>query len=339
MSKFSIKILSAVTIILFIAIAPIVAFATNEEDVSIVSTITEDGQQEYIIYINGKTEESFKYAFSNQKEGLGILDLEFKIADETKIDENTTEYKAYLDAKTYENLSSGTIYMWAKDENENLFLEGIELNLKDSINKDNIDFVESITKSIKVDTNVTTQRQETIEGVLNTITTGAVKITDTADAKYYYQSVRVATSEKYNQLIQLVEKINKEYDEMDMYSKIKTSKEFYNLFTELTTNIEWQEVEDMIVKQPEDAKDGEKFIVFLKKVDEQNEIIDAQFLTSSEDYMPIVEKEKVVTQETTRLPITYDNILLILSVLAIVVISLVVVYNKMKKLNKNSEEK
>ena len=48
--------------------------------------------------------------------------------------------------------------------------------------------------------------------------------------------------------------------------------------------------------------------------------------------------EKVVTQETTKLPITGDNIALIV-LLVVIVIALIVVFIRMKKINKKDEEK
>ena len=100
----------------------------------------------------------------------------------------------------------------------------------------------------------------------------------------------------------------------------------------------------MEVKQPESSIQGEglgnKYIVFLKKVAKDGETtIDAQFLQEYYDYEPNTEIEQIITQETTRLPITYDSIALIV-ILAIIVIALVIVFIRMKKLkNKKDEEK
>ena len=76
----------------------------------------------------------------------------------------------------------------------------------------------------------------------------------------------------------------------------------------------------------------------MKKVNSNQEVtVDAQFLTAYDDYQPNVVKEQKITQETTKLPITYDSIALIV-VLAVVVVALVVVVIRMKKLNKNEEK-
>ena len=99
----------------------------------------------------------------------------------------------------------------------------------------------------------------------------------------------------------------------------------------------------MEIKQPESTEQsngtGDKYIVFLKKVAKDGETtVDAQFLQEYYDYAPNAVKEQIKTQETTRLPITYDSIALIV-LLAVVVLALVVVFIRMKRLNKKDEQK
>ena len=137
--------------------------------------------------------------------------------------------------------------------------------------------------------------------------------------------------------MELAEEIESKYDAMDMYEKDQIAEEFNSLYTKLVEVDNWQEVENMKVEQPEESVAGDKYIVFLKKVDKEKTTLDAQFLTAYDDYKPNAVKEQIVTQETTRLPITYDSIALIV-ILAIVVIALVVVFIRMKKLNKKDEE-
>ena len=111
MNKISAKLLSVLAILLFIAVMPIVVFATNE-DVSVVSTQNESGKQEYIIYIKGYTDKNveFKYAFTNI-ENPEEMDLSYI----NSISDLGGNQAAFLDAATYDKLKSNTIYMWAKD--------------------------------------------------------------------------------------------------------------------------------------------------------------------------------------------------------------------------------
>lgn len=341
MNKISIKLLSVLAIILFIAVIPVVVLATNES-ISVVSTENTEGKQEYIIYIKGYTDKNFKYALSNNV-NPEVMDLVY-INSITDLGENQV---AYLNAETYEKLSkSETIYMWAKDEKENLILDGIQLDLTKLLSKENIDLVESITKRISVkiaETQETTEetnpvREEDIDGVKETAKVGYVEITDNKKAEYYYERVKISDSANYSTLMQLAEKINSEYDDMDMYEKIQLGEEFYNLYSELTGKANWQKVENMMIEQPEESVAGDKYIVFLKKVEGEQETLDAQFLSAYDDYKPNVVREQKITQETTKLPITYDSIALI-AILAVVVIAMVIVFIRMKKLNKKDEEK
>ena len=339
MNKISAKLLSVLAILLFIAVMPIVVFATNE-DVSVVSTQNESGKQEYIIYIKGYTDKNveFKYAFTNI-ENPEDMDLSYI----NSISDLGGNQAAFLDAATYDKLKSNTIYMWAKDNEGNLILEGIQLDLENSLTKEDINTVETVTKRIEVkiadsEDKATEVRNENIDGVEETASVGYVQIIDDQKATYYYKRIQLPDSEEYNRLMELAEKIEKEYDAMDMYEKVQIAEEFNSLYSKLIAVEDWQEVENMKVEQPEESVAGDKYIVFLKKVDKEKTILDAQFLTAYDDYKPNVVKEQIITQETAKLPITYDSIALIV-ILAIVVIALVVVFIRMKKLSKKDEEK
>ena len=349
MNKISTKLLSVLAIILFIAIIPVVVFAT-ESDISVVSSKDSTGNQEYIIYVKDYTDKTFKYALSNNA-NPEVMDLVY-INSITDLGENQV---AYLDAKTYNKLSGSAIYMWAKDNEENLILNGIEIDFEKSLTKESIDLVESITKRINVEIadnqeSTETIRNENINGVQETSAVGYVKITDNENAKYYYERIKIADSEQAKTLMELTEKISKEYDEMNMYDKVVLAQQFNSIYSNMIEKAKWQEVKNMLVEQPEESVAGDKYIVLLKKVEENNEesiersietnqsiITDAQFLTSFDDYKPNVVKEQKITQETAKLPITYDSIALII-VLAIVVVAAVVVYIRMKKVSNQNEE-
>lgn len=343
MNKLSIKLLSVLAIVLFIAVIPVVVLATNE-DISVVSTINESGDQEYIIYVNGYTDKQFKYALSNNANPK-VMDLVYinSIAD---LGENQV---AYIGANDIKKLAGSTIYMWVKDQNENLILNGIEIDFNKSLSKEKIDSIESITKRIKVEiaenqeaTEATNPvRQEEINGIVETSKVGYVKITDNKKAKYYFERVKTSDSEEYKKLMELAEKIQNEYNGMDMYSKVQTGIEFNDLYSKLVEEANWQEVEKMTIAQPESKIEGEgegdKYVVLLKKVAGNDVTTDAQFLTASYNYEPSTEKEKIITQETTKLPITYDGIALIVA-LVIVVGALTFVAIRMKKINKDEQK-
>ena len=162
------------------------------------------------------------------------------------------------------------------------------------------------------------------------------KITDTDEAKYFYQTM--PATEEYATLMNLAEKIKDEYHGMSMYTKVETTNEFYTLYNKLMENAQWQEVDSMTIRQPKEAVEGSKYVVFIKKVEGEEITLDAKFLTCQEVKTPTYEKEKIVTQETTKLPITGDNIILVI-VFAVVIIALILVFIKMKKLNKKDNIK
>ena len=342
MNRISLKLLSVLAIILFIAVIPIAVLAATNENVSIISTINDESKQEYIIYIKETLEQKFKFAFTTN-ENPGEMDLIYinSISDLVK------NQVAFLDAETYEKISQENkpIFMWAKDENENLILKGIQIDLTKSISNENIDNVETLTKRIEVEIadseeDTTTIRNENIEGVEEIANVGHVKIIEKEKGlTYYYEMTKLPGEEKYNQLMALVEKIREEYDEMDMYEKIQIGEQFNKLYSEVTSEAKWQKVENMTIKQPEESVAGDKYIVLLKKVDKKGTTtMDIQFLTAFDSYKPNVIKEEIIVQETTKLPITYDSIALFVA-LGIIVALVIVVFIRIKKLSNQNEEK
>ena len=353
MNRISAKLLGIFAIFLFIAIVPIAVFATNE-DISIVSTINEDAKQEYTIYIKEMSTQNFKYAFTNiENADPNGIDLSYI----NSVPDLGGNQAAFLDAVTYEKLSenNNTIYMWAKitdqEGNEELVLENVQLDLTQALTDESLEQVETLTERIEVEIAETQDitdstepvRNENVDGVVEISKTGYVKITDSEDATYYYQRIELPSTSDYNRFMELAEEIESTYNSMNMYEKVQIATEFNSLYAKLVEVDNWQEVENMEVKQPESSiesnGEGNKYIVFLKKVADDGETTtDAQFLQEYYAYEQNIEIEKVVTQETTKLPITYDNIALFV-VLGIIVVLVVLVFIRMKKLNKQNEEK
>lgn len=347
MNRISIKLLSVLAIALFIAIIPIAVFATNE-DISIVETKNSESKQEYTIYIKGISTQNFKYAFTNIKnadpEGMDLSYI-------NSISDLGGNQVAFLDATTYEKLSKNneTIYMWAKikDEkgNENLILKNIQLDLSKSLTEEKLNQVETLTQRINVEIadsqeDTTTVQNENIDGIDIVKNVGYVKILDDdKKATYYYEMVKFPSTDEYNKIKKLADQLNAEYNEKDMYEKVQIATELNKTFETVTNQAKWEQVKDMIIKQDENSEAGDQYIVLLKKVSENgNETLDVQFLTAEDNYEPNVIIEEVVTQETTKLPITYDSIALFV-ILGIIVILAVIVFIRMKKINKKNETK
>lgn len=339
MNRISAKLLSIFAIFLFIAILPIAVLATNE-DVCLVSKSNNEGKTEYIIYLKNYTDKKFKYAFTtnaNPEE----MDLSYI----NSISDLGGNQVAFLDATTKEKLSveDTTIYLWAKDENENLILKGTQLDLNINLSQEDLENTENITKRIQVniaDTqeDTTIIREENIDGVQEIATVGYVKIIDDENAKYYYERIKLPNLDKYNELMELVQEIKTEYNEIDIYEKVQIATKFNEIYSKVINEAEWQEIEGNIIEQPEESKEGDQYIVLLKKVDSDGKItVDAQFLTAFDAYIPEVIKEEIVKQETAKLPITYDSIALFV-ILVIIVILIIAVFIRIKLLkNKDSQ--
>lgn len=335
MSRFSIKLLSVLAIFLFIAVIPIVVFATNE-DISIVKTINSESKQEYLIYIKEMSTQSFKYAFTTNA-NPGEIDLSYI----NSVSDLSGNQVAFLDVTTYEKLfnENQTIFMWAKNEEENLILKGIQLDLTKSLTKEDIENAETLTTRIQVEIadsveDTTTIRNENIDGVEETVAVGYVRIVDDEDATYYYERNKLPNTEEYNQIMTLVEKMQDEYEKKDMYEKVQFVTNFNELYSKVISQAKWQEIEGSIIEQPEESVEGDKYIVLLKKVDQQGvATTDIQFLTAFDAYEPNIVKEEVVIQETTKLPITYDSMALF-ALLGVVVATIIAVFMRIKFLGK-----
>ena len=61
----------------------------------------------------------------------------------------------------------------------------------------------------------------------------------------------------------LAEKFKNEYNDANMYEKIKMSTEFYQRYQTLISKANWQSVENMQIKQPKTAT--ENYISYLSK--------------------------------------------------------------------------
>ena len=121
-----------------------------------------------------------------------------------------------------------------------------------------------------------------------------------------------------------------------MFDKLKAYKNFYNRYHELEPSLRdtsWQEVNNMVIPQPESSENGDKYILWLMK---DGDIIYLQILTCTRLEDKGQETEKVIVKETSKLPFTYDSIALfvILGILVVMLIALIII----KKRKTNNEK-
>ena len=331
MKKFELKLTGVVIALIIIALLiPTKVLGANEE-LQIVKT-----EQDYIIYVKKLAKTEFDFAISD-KDNATEMELNYI----NSVEDEEGNQVAFVTQTKYNNELSTNAhnYLYIKTT------EGVEIkeiNFDDAFDKAKMEEVETTTK--RIETEVVTdiiEKDEEVEGVKVKVTVGGLKIIDTDQATYYYASTKLP-AEKYSELMELAEKINSNYNTMDMYERIETAKQFYNLYNELKELQNWVEVENMTVMQPNDAQKGEQYVVYLKKLGEDgNETIDVKLMTSyredEEEKIPGKTETRVV-KETAKLPITGDSIILFVVLAAIVIIA-IIVFIRMKKLQNKENKK
>lgn len=319
------KGIMALTLIVLVLIAPTYVVGKNTTDTDVQTQIINTKTGDYIIYIKGLLDKEFNYAISNN-------------ANESEIDLNSVKDEdgnsvALITKVKYETLEENAkTYLYVKTGEEVL---ETEINLKEAFKQEKMEEVEKTTTRIEteVQTDIT-KKDEEVNGVKITVTVGGLKILDETNSEFYYGRTKLPATE-YTELVELANKINDEYNEMDMYTKIETAKEFHTLYTSLAEKQEWTKVENKTIMQPEDTQKGEQYVVYLKKVDEdKKETIDLKIMTSyredEEEKIPGRTETKIV-KETTKLPITGDSIILFVILAAIILVA-IIVFVRMKKL-------
>lgn len=331
MKGLKVKIMTMVLLVVMITlIIPVSVFA-KEAEVQVVKT-----DKDYIIYAKELADSKFQYAITS-KEGAEEADLNYINSVE---DEDNNQVMLIESDK----IAQGTNYLHITSKEE-----GKEVKTVNEINFDNqtfdtekMEIVENTTKRIKTELETNLEKvNEVRDGMQYTETIGGLKIVDDENATYYYERTKLP-ADQYSKLQELANELNIGYEDKDMYSKIEYANEFYNLYNSLIENAKWEAVEkDLIIKQPIEAQKGEQYVVLLKKVAQDGtETYDAKFMTSyredEEEKIPGRIETKVV-QETAKLPITGDSIILF-AILAVIVLALILIFVRMKKLQ-NKETK
>lgn len=329
----------SIKIIIMLSLMMAVLLITNMVSASSQSIILKESGK-YLIYNKDAINEEFTFALSkeNSKDGL----IFFPSAKDSS--ESDAKNVAYVDETTNmyldENLQA---FLFIRDKEGNYIIDGEKINLKNAVDTE---LVETTTKRIEVDTTKSNTTQDMIDNVLTEVTKGKVVITDSEQAEYSYILVKLPTTgeNNYSKLMDLAETIadEEELAKLDFMQKLELMNSFYSLYVELVPTADdsaWLEVQNSEILQPEDSKDGEQYIAFIKSVNGDETIIDAQFLTCYEDYNPLYEKETVTIVETSKLPVTYDSTITLLIILAVIIVAIVVVIIIRKKVNKKEENK
>ena len=334
MKNFKAKLTGAIVLFMIIMLVPMIVLAVTNENVQIISNTDEQGNKEYIVYIQELMQTNFASAVSNS-ETTPEQDLNFVTARDG-------EGNYVADLKNV--VTEGPTYLYVKyNQDGQEKTDVIELDLSKALDKTDMKYVENTTKRIGTETvSDLVEIDEEINGVQTRLTVGGLRITDTDNATYQYQLMKVNEGTSYSRLVELANELNSEnYDQKDMYSKIQLTSEFYTLYNQLIERATWETVVNNEIRQPNDAVDGDQYVVFIRKTAEDGTVTtDAKLMVSQINPYEEVEPERQetrVVQETAKLPITGDSIVLFVA-LAVVVIALIIVFVRMKKLNKKEDK-
>lgn len=330
--KKSIKI--ALMLILLIAIMVMPTFISANTESKILKK-----SDKYLIYNENVMNEEFTFAFGTENQNKESL-IFFPSAKDSN--EEGAKNVAYIDdtTKSYLNENSEA-FLFIRNKEGKYIIEAEKIDLKNAIDNE---IVEGTTKRIKVDTSKTETTTKTIDGVKNEVTKGKVVITDDAKAKYSYILVKLPTTGEndYSKLMNLAEKISKkeEVEKLDLMKKLELMESFYALYTAKepkANDNSWIPVENLEIMQPEDSKNGEQYIVFIKSENGEKVEVDAQFLTSYDKYSPLYEKETITIKETSKLPVTFDSTITLIIIFAIIVVLIIIVLVIRKKASKKQD--
>ena len=311
-----------ITMLLFTMLVPFSRVVAANEGVQLIQT--DNG---VVIYVEGLEKTEFDYALSDKADAT---EMELNYINSVTDDEgNQVALITTEDFTETEN----NLYIRTNDEEA----KHIELDFNNMFTQDKMSLVENTTK--RISTEILTDievRNETIDGINYVTKVGGLKITDDQNATYSYQIFDL-NNEKYNELQTLAYELNSNYESKTMYQRIEFAKNFYSLYEELLTEVNWQTVKDMQIVQPEDTTENEQYVVMLKKVaGDGTETYDVKFMKSYLDNAEETIQTEVV-QETSKLPITGDSIVLFVLLAALVIVA-IIVFIRMKKLNKKADK-
>ena len=149
----------------------------------------------------------------------------------------------------------------------------------------------------------------------------------------------VASSEDYQRLLELVEEVSKYTDDTNTYTKIETYGELYDLYNKLLTDVsnsKWIEATNLEIDKPYDAKENQKYILWLK---DENGQIDFQVLTAYKKEVTNTEEKNVTVEVKSKLPVTYDETIALCVVLAVIIIAIIVMLLVRRKISSTNKRK
>jgi hypothetical protein len=305
-------VIAIIVLMLMLMMGSKILAKTNEE----IFTVKKD-ENTYLIYIKNVLNSNFEFAFSKENDGTNLNYI-------SSIKDTQGNNIAYVDATLKGSyFNSDSTYLWIKNNNQ-VIGEGILINLEDSKTEVQLQSIQDFTKRITVNSSAEEDK---------------IKINGNDSETYYYEMYSVASSEDYQRLIKLFEEVSKYTDETDTYTKLKAYDELYDLYHKLLNTVNqsnWIEVTNLEIEKPYDAKENQKYILWLKNEDGQ---VDFQILTAYQKEVTTTQEKAVTVEAKSKLPITYDATIVLCIVLAIVVVAIFVMLLVRKKLSNQNKRK
>ena len=335
-AKLTILLIAMLLITMLVPFSSVAAAEDQATDEELQVQLIKTDDDNIVVYVKGLEGTAFDYALSTA--GAGTMDKNYI----NSVKDNNGNQVALI---TTTDLQDGNNCLYVR-ENENDPEKSVQLNVdvNNMFTQEKMALVENTTKRIPTEeAEDLSSREEVRDGITYTYTVGGLKITDDQNATYSYVMVNVSSDADYNELQSLANDLND--GSKTMFERIEIANNFYNKYNELIENADaensWQEVTDMQILQNEDYDNEEHYVVLLKKVAQNGTTTyDAKFMTTdnrgTEEIIP-ASSEQVTTQETSKLPITGDSIVLFVVLAALVIIA-IFVFIRMKKLNKKADK-
>lgn len=287
-------------------------------------------EKEYIIYVSNLIGSEFEFSFANKKdESKENLVFTSSALDQ----EDNGNNIAYIDETIYNNYFDGKkeTYLWVKQGTE-YKVEAEKINLKDALTEEDIQELNNATKKIPVKFGELNLPAETVDGVKITRRMGTINIEDNSETEYSYKMLKSTEESKVEELINLANEMNK-LDEKNTYDKLSIYGQFKSLYEELKPSDGWNVAENNVIKQPQESKKGEQYLVWIKN----EQTTDVQIMTCNDDYTPEYENKKIINKVITKLPITGESLALYITaaILIVLIVTVAILKVKNNKSNKN----
>lgn len=287
-------------------------------------------EKEYIIYVSNLIGSEFEFSFANKKDES----KENLVFTNSALDqEDNGNNIAYIDETIYNNYFDGKkeTYLWVKQGTE-YKVEAEKINLKDALTEEDVQELNNATKKIPVKFGELNLPAETVDGVKITRRMGTINIEDNSETEYSYKMLKSTEESKVEELINLANEMNK-LDEKNTYDKLSIYGQFKSLYEELKPSDGWNVAENNVIKQPQESKKGEQYLVWIKN----EQTTDVQIMTCNDDYTPEYENKKIINKVITKLPITGESLALYITaaILIVLIVTVAILKVKNNKSNKN----